>query len=226
MSMHEMIDVTCPVCNKNSNFRIWKSINTTLNPEMKEKVMNREAFTFTCPNCGEMTNVVYGTLYHQMEDHIMIHFADSDENEKEILEMLNRQGDSEIDNLMRGMMNDNYLIRIVRSQNSLREKIQIFDAGLDDRVIEIAKVFVWVMYRDKNPDSKEVELFYLRDGDENTLVILDGGQQVASAPITDEFYDSLFKEYNINKDDLRKSEPIIDFNWAWNAVGLGETEES
>ena len=225
MSMHEMVDITCPVCKKDSKFSIWKSINTTLDPEMKEKVMNREAFMFTCPECGERTNVDYGTLYHQMEDHIMIHYAVSDENEEEILDMLNHQGNRDIDKLMSGMLNDNYLIRIVRSQNSLREKIQIFDAGLDDRIIEIAKVFVWVMYKDKNPDSEDVELYYLKDGEDNTFVILDGGKQVATAPITDEFYDSLFEKYNINKDELRKCDPIIDFNWAWNVIGLGKSKE-
>ena len=84
MSMHETVEVTCPKCGKVSPFVIWSSINTQLDPEMKEKVRTGEAFLFTCPECGDQNSVDYGFLYHQMEDKIMIHYANSDENFEEM----------------------------------------------------------------------------------------------------------------------------------------------
>ena len=226
MSRHRMINIECPICKKEGAFQIWESINTTLDPEMKQAVLDKSAFLFKCPGCGNETYVDYGTLYHQMEDKIMIHYATTDENEQEILDMLKFDEDNKMNNLFKNMISNNYLIRIVRSQNALREKIQIFDAGLDDRIIEIAKIYIWIMYKDQNPNSKDVEIFFLKDNDENIFVILDDGRQVATAPITDEFYDSLFEKHNINPDDIRKNEYIIDFDWAWNAMGLGKTVES
>ena len=214
MSKHNWVEVTCPVCGQKSEYMIWDSINTTLDPDMKEKVLNGEAFKFTCPNCNSETNVDYGTLYHQMEDRIMIFYANSDENEKEILDVLNHSGNSAVEKMMNGMLEDNYLIRLVRSQNSLREKIQIFDAGLDDRLIEISKIFIWAMYNEENPDSKNVELFYYKKDGEDCLVIFDDGKHVATANITKELYDSLASDFGSGLIDIRKDTPIIDGNWA------------
>ena len=84
MSRSRLISITCPECQKESDFRIWESINTMLNPEMKSAVRDRSAFLFTCPECGAKKYVDYGFLYHQMEDHIMIHYVNSDENAEEI----------------------------------------------------------------------------------------------------------------------------------------------
>jgi len=81
MSKHHMGIITCPKCGKESDFMIWDSINTTIDPEMKDKVRTGEAFIFQCPNCGERTNVNYTTLYHQMEDNIMIYYVVGDPQE-------------------------------------------------------------------------------------------------------------------------------------------------
>lgn len=64
MSMHDTITITCPECGKDAEFRIWKSINTKIDPEMKAAVRDRSAFLFTCPNCGAKHYVDYGFLYH------------------------------------------------------------------------------------------------------------------------------------------------------------------
>ena len=42
---------------------------------MKEKVLNQSIFLYTCPNCGETFRLNYPTLYHQMEDLIMIYLV-------------------------------------------------------------------------------------------------------------------------------------------------------
>ena len=49
MSKHHMGIITCPKCGKESDFMILDSINTTLDPEMKDKVRTGEAFIFQCP---------------------------------------------------------------------------------------------------------------------------------------------------------------------------------
>ena len=83
MSSHREINVTCPQCHKENSCVIWSSINTALDPEMKKAVRDRSAFQFICPDCGARTTLVYGFLYHQMEDHIMIQYAASDEAAEE-----------------------------------------------------------------------------------------------------------------------------------------------
>ena len=71
MSQRREVSLTCPQCGKEHPFIIWNSINTILNPEMKEAVKDRSAFRFVCPDCGAKTYVDYDLLYHQMEDRII-----------------------------------------------------------------------------------------------------------------------------------------------------------
>ena len=41
MSKHHMEKITCPSCHHDGDFEVWDSINTVLDPEMKEKVLNQ-----------------------------------------------------------------------------------------------------------------------------------------------------------------------------------------
>ena len=79
MSKHHIEKVTCPSCHHEGDFEVWDSINTVLDPEMKEKVLNQSIFLYTCSNCGEIFRLNYPTLYHQMEDLIMIYLVSESE---------------------------------------------------------------------------------------------------------------------------------------------------
>lgn len=59
MSKTRIMPVTCPSCGKDSDFTVWESINTMLDPEMKAKVRDGSAFTFECPHCGAEVQVEY-----------------------------------------------------------------------------------------------------------------------------------------------------------------------
>ena len=82
MSRHHIEKVTCPSCHHEGDFELWDSINTALDPEMKEKVLNKSIFLYTCPSCGETFRLNYPTLYHQMEDLVMIYLVPESEIEK------------------------------------------------------------------------------------------------------------------------------------------------
>ena len=59
MSRHHIEKVTCPSCHHEGDFELWDSINTALDPEMKEKVLNKSIFLYTCPSCGETFRLNY-----------------------------------------------------------------------------------------------------------------------------------------------------------------------
>ena len=82
MSKHHIEKVTCPSCHHEGDFEVWDSINTVLDPAMKEKVLNQSIFLYTCPNCGETFRLNYPTLYHQMEDLVMIYLVPESEVKK------------------------------------------------------------------------------------------------------------------------------------------------
>ena len=47
MSRYHIEKVTCPSCHHEGDFELWDSINTALDPEMKEKVLNQSIFLYT-----------------------------------------------------------------------------------------------------------------------------------------------------------------------------------
>ena len=90
MSRHHIEKVTCPSCHHEGDFELWDSINTALDPEMKEKVLNQSIFLYTCPSCGETFRLNYSTLYHQIGNrHIkiinLVHFFSVDRNYSRII---------------------------------------------------------------------------------------------------------------------------------------------
>lgn len=210
-SFQEMI--TCPKCNQASQFTIWRSINTSLDPEMKASVRDGSAFLFTCPHCREITHVEYGFLYHQMEDEIMIQIAASEEAVQEALEMLS--GNQLSDMLKDFQVETHYLTRIVRSQNELREKLAILDNGLDDRIMELYKVFLLAHYQEKNPDAKNVTLLYFHGDDDNQRVQIFVNDHPAGAfDFSTAMYQQVSVSFRPFMKDIRDQEPIVDRQWA------------
>lgn len=219
MSSHSKVTVTCPKCKKEHPFGIWRSINTVLDPEMKAAVKDGSAFLFECPSCGEKTYVYYDFLYHQMENKIMIYYVNSDENAENVYKMLTGYGPTG----MPDMRNKNYLIRIVRTQNELREKIAIFDEGLDDRIIEICKIYIRSKFLIEHPDLKEIDVLYFKDDDKNFVQIFADGKPQGVAEIPEKFYEELYQQYINTIPDIRKDKPFIDRHWALKTMNLNST---
>lgn len=215
MSMERNVKITCPKCNKESDFTVWDSINIQLDPEMKDKVLSREAFMFKCPECGENTQVFYSTLYHDMEKKMMIYLLPDDE--KAIKEAAAFMSDTEKypGGLDMSVIAGEYSNRIVTSINELQEKIHIADAGYDDRVIEIIKMFYLGMMAEQTPDKKVDAILFDREKEgTDRIIFIEGGNVFASAPVTREFYDDVLTNFKDKIDSNPNEYFIYDFIWA------------
>ena len=172
---------------------------------MKEKVWNDEAFRYRCPDCGATALLNYNFLYHQQEDKILI-FVDADGSSYGDMEMILKQ---------RGNAFDGYRKRIVLSYNDFKEKLLIFDAGLDDRIVEIIKSSIWdyveERYKDKHID--EINLATTEDG-ANGCLFRKEGHMVASMEFDKALYNAI-KEAALSRiDAISRDDLIIDRNWA------------
>ena len=214
MSRHHIEKVTCPSCHHEGDFELWDSINTALDPEMKERVLNQSIFLYTCPNCGETFRLNYPTLYHQMEDLIMIYLVPESEVEK-TYEMFYGE------NALADFRTEKYLNRIVTSANQLVEKIKIFDAGKDDRIIELVKLLAADSILKNNPDKKFDELRFAVDDGTNILIIINKGEITGAVDIDNmyEFASSHCTDFK----DLRDDEDIV-INREWILNKLTEEE--
>ncbi len=217
MSRASTEKVICPQCGIESDFTIWGSLNTTLNPEENEKLLSGELFIFTCPHCGKKTNTDYAILYHQMEEKRMIYYVPRDENLPEVLNMFRGDPDAKYvrsDINLFAAMGD-YTYRIVRTQRRLIEKARILNDGWDDRIIELSKILVSLKIIKEQQNIESLELFY-DGGKENVCFgIIDREGEYGKVEIPKEMYDSI--EENIAKGlppINSKDHIIIDHEWA------------
>ena len=124
-----VIEEKCARCGEMHRMEFAGSVDALASPELKEKVKSGEHFVWTCPHCGCVNLVSSPFLYHDPQERLMI---------------LLTQADVKADGLPEG-----YSGRIVRSVGELIEKIKIFDAGLDDIVMEMCKfVTLQEMHKD------------------------------------------------------------------------------
>ena len=190
----------------------WDSINVSLDPDMKNKVLDRSAFFGECPSCGFRFTVNYGFLYHDMEKRYMLHYVQCKEEEQDVLRIYNSSNEENAAMRENALMKG-YTFRIVRSYNELIEKICIFDAGLDDRIIEIYKVVIELAGGDDQYDPTQVRMLYDRPKGVDSILIVEGNKLKATIPISMEMYDSLKEKYADILSDNIKDNLLINRKW-------------
>lgn len=151
MSRKKKISVQCPKCGRTLETEMWESVNVTLDAEFKKQILDGTFGEIVCENCGESAHIMYPFWYHDMKLERMVYVlasqGEDDPEQIEKIEDLPKQ--LEFDALPDMFGDSNYIFRIVSNINDLKEKIILWDAGLDDRVMEVAKCFTLVAARDE-----------------------------------------------------------------------------
>ena len=117
-----------------------------------------------------------------------------------------------------------YLARIVTSPNQLVEKIQIFDAGKDDRIMELVKLLATDSILKNDLDKEFDELRFAVDDDgTNILVIINKGEITGAVDI-DNMYEFASSHCNDFKDLRDDDEIVINREWILNKLAEAENE--
>jgi hypothetical protein len=150
MSRAVKMMLACPGCGKRGEFVSWSSLNATLDPHEKTRLLDRTLTQFTCDACGHQAQVLYPLLYHEMTNGYMVWL---------IPEMQGKAGEppEELPAEAMQKLGDGFRFRLVRNLNELIEKILIFDAKLDDRIVELAKL---VAAAKLPPEKADGEIYF------------------------------------------------------------------
>ena len=62
MSIIRNAEASCTKCGAKDNITIYRSINVSENPELKDKVKDGSLFLWKCPSCGQVNLAKYETL--------------------------------------------------------------------------------------------------------------------------------------------------------------------
>lgn len=145
--------VVCTHCGGIHAITAYPSINVAEEPELKAKALTGELFAWQCPHCGSMNLAKYPVLYHDPAENLLLVLSEAPINAESCPE--------------------GYTGRQVGSVGEFMEKIKIFDAGLDDIVIEMCKfVSVQEMLQDgripAGAGAPELK-FYRIDGSDSEM---------------------------------------------------------
>lgn len=137
----------CSKCGQPQTIKIYRSINISENPELKEKVKDGSLFLWQCPHCGQVNLAKYDTLYHDPEKKLMIWLIPEGEVSEAQMDAISRHAKA-----MGG-----YTLRRVSDMGSLMEKVLINEAGLEDTIIEMCKFVIKAELSSKVGEESEKE---------------------------------------------------------------------
>lgn len=195
--------ISCDKCKR--DFEV--DLNTAFFAKKMEnnKLIDPNFAKVTCPNCGHEFILNYRFIYTDSNRKFMVvndpNFVER-KNQlafKSSLRLLNRLRREEI---------KGFKIRMCKQIEETREKILIFEDGLDDKLIEIMKIFL-IEAGEFDFDKKEIK--EIRYGENSKFLIkLDG--KTFEMNFVEELYKTLEEKYKLYFEE--NIAQTIDKNWA------------
>lgn len=131
MSTEISKEVICPGCGARVAARMWTGINAEVNPNLRAEVLDETLFDWKCPQCGHEATLAYPCLYHDKGRRFMVYVLPQEPDEQKAAGIAAQFPQ------LRGVRK-----RVTGSLASLKEKILLFEDGLDDRAVELVKLLV------------------------------------------------------------------------------------
>lgn len=154
MSTQMSKDVGCPKCGAAVRTRMWPGICVQDSPELRARVLAETLFDWKCPDCGYEAHFLYPCLYHDRDRKFMVYLAPNGST-----------GEFQPVDVSRTFPQLCGVVkRVVSTQAEMKEKILIFEAGLDDRAVELVKLALSSVLEEKR--GRRAVQGYFSDADE------------------------------------------------------------
>ncbi|MBP5431234.1 CpXC domain-containing protein [Ruminococcus sp.] len=209
MSRNHIEKVKCQKCGHEYDYKVWESINSKDSPELKDPVRNQEAFIFHCPKCSNGTVVLYPFFYHEPEKSFLIHFV-PEFSQAAINFMQDLDHDPYDESIP---LEANCQKRVVFNINQFHEKLLILDEGLDDRAVELLKLFIIAEIMNKDTEHKIEEIYLNKEKDGSLkFAVLFNNSEWGRTEFIRSNYDLIVEKFKVDllaADDVR-----INTQWA------------
>ena len=215
MSLNTIEKIRCPKCGKESDITLWQMITVKDSPDLKEDLLKGNLNMFVCDECNEKALVPTPLLYHDEDKKIMFSFmptSSAEETKEAYMSVLKSSKESgELENLK------GYNLRFISDYNTLLEKILIFDAGLNDKTIEVIKLMVVLNDTERSDHLKPLFGKRFEDGSIEILVndLKTGELFTSKAP----------KETYTTIHTALKSSGVKDISFDWEMVDRNYAEK-
>lgn len=206
--------IVCPKCNETTQTEIYTSINAFNDPDLREAALDESLFKWRCSCCNHQARLTYPVLYNDMKNRFMVYLIPRIDR----FQLADKELEEEFSNLK------NINKRLVADYNAFKEKVFIFESGLNDMAVELTKLAISEAVAKKH-NLEYVDNGYLSmyDRETNTMGFTfflgkDNAPYVQSARL--EIYGksmSIVKEF-AQKDRNLKGFIKIDREWAENVL--------
>ncbi|AEV29029.1 hypothetical protein SpiGrapes_1212 [Sphaerochaeta pleomorpha str. Grapes] len=200
----QSVTILCPFCNKEQETNLYPIIDLAAKPTLKLGILTGSLFSATCESCQGQFEVMHEALILNGEAFYAFLLAPDYQGAE-----LDR-GEASLGEL------SGYQLRLVSTLDTLKEKILLFDSGLDDRAIELCKLYLLMQMQDKDVDM----LFAEHQVSQGKLMFSVFDQQgVLQESI--ECEDALYSQLYAKAQSFSLEEQVftrIDVNWAYGKI--------
>lgn len=158
MASVDIKSIHCPFCKAKNQVHIYKNVSSE-DLKLHDDILTGKLFDFYCPYCEYKARLYYPCLYSDVKNRFMVYFIPDIEKGQ----MIDRAAEMEFENLPK------ITKRIVPTFNEFKEKILIFEAGLDDMAMELTKAAVAEAVQRKKEMEATEGYFSVYDKENNTL---------------------------------------------------------
>lgn len=193
--------LTCASCGKTFSARVILQVDRSRPEDRDANLADGSLFTFCCPHCGEEMRMNHYLLWVDDGGTVALCNITCDEEKRAMEESLSA--------LSAFGKQSNLRRRFVRSPAHLCEKAEIFSAGLDDRVVEIVKLYLAEEVRRAHPQKTLTDVLFFPDGEEYGFLFLcpDGDLTVK---ITKQMLDEAAAKFSFSEPSPQR----VDAAWA------------
>lgn len=153
-------DVSCPHCGAVVKTAMSPEINAGENPDLRQRILDETLFDWKCPECGYEAQLVYPCLYHDKANQFMVYVVPN-------------SGCCQLEPVSVGEAFPQFngmAKRAVTSLAGLKEKVLIFEAGLNDFAVELVKLALTDVAGKKHDRKTSAGYFCYADEKENRIV--------------------------------------------------------
>ena len=142
MSQSQDIRYTCPYCHKEFDTTIYTAINAEQDPDLKEACISGDIFRYTCPHCQHAFMIQPPLVY-------------SDPSRKFLIWLSQQAPAESLKQLALPLAKQGFKLRRCATVQEFAEKIQIFEDGVNDIMVELAKYDSFIEYIDNKKGTAE-----------------------------------------------------------------------
>lgn len=220
MSKCKKDTIKCPKCGREIEIDVWENIDLPYDAEQKKRVLKNSLFKVNCADCRIIFPIAYRCQYNDMERKYLIWFAPrAEETERKAIAAYNQK--LKTDKPLQ-LAQGGYRYRIVFNDNELREKVLIFDEGLDDRYIETMKIsYLPLLQKNLTEDEAKILGIYFdkkEDGKYRWVIVFDRKQAVAVDIDMNMYEDMKIKLKDIVEEKTPEGLAQISAHWAWSVM--------